>query len=322
MRAVNERLGIRTESWSPLGKRQAPFAEPAVAAAAEAHGVTPGPGDPALARAARLGADPEVGDPRAAARRTSTSSASSSPTTRSPRSPASAAPDGRLFGGDPDTPRGAVMPRDAVPAGRPRPAAPQHRPGGRVRGRWGSGPAAAREDAQDRRDRAAAAGGRRGGHLGGHHRRGRDLRPHGIGDVFVAYPLWLDDVAAGRLPDLTGDAPVAIGVDSVEGAANAGRLLGARRRGPRRGRLRPPPQRGPPPRRREGGPGRGPHRPAVRGVFTFPGHSYAAGALASAAADEAAALREAAGPCARQVSSRAWSAGARPRASRTPTPTC
>jgi 2,5-diketo-D-gluconate reductase A len=40
-RAVNERLGIRTESWSPLGKRQAPFAEPAVAGAAEAHGVTP-----------------------------------------------------------------------------------------------------------------------------------------------------------------------------------------------------------------------------------------------------------------------------------------
>ena len=28
----HERLGIRTESWSPLGKRQAPFAEPPVAA--------------------------------------------------------------------------------------------------------------------------------------------------------------------------------------------------------------------------------------------------------------------------------------------------
>ena len=42
MRAVNERLGIRTESWSPLGKRQAPFTEPPVAAAAERYGVTPG----------------------------------------------------------------------------------------------------------------------------------------------------------------------------------------------------------------------------------------------------------------------------------------
>ncbi len=42
MRSVNARLGIATESWSPLGKRQAPFSEPPVAAAAEAHGVSPG----------------------------------------------------------------------------------------------------------------------------------------------------------------------------------------------------------------------------------------------------------------------------------------
>ena len=41
MRAVNERLGIRTESWSPLGKRQAPFGEPAVTNPAETHDVTP-----------------------------------------------------------------------------------------------------------------------------------------------------------------------------------------------------------------------------------------------------------------------------------------
>lgn len=41
MRAVNERLGIRTESWSPLGKQQAPFHEQAVASTASAHGVTP-----------------------------------------------------------------------------------------------------------------------------------------------------------------------------------------------------------------------------------------------------------------------------------------
>ena len=41
MRAVHQRLGIRTESWSPLGKRQAPFAEPPVADAAAAHDVSP-----------------------------------------------------------------------------------------------------------------------------------------------------------------------------------------------------------------------------------------------------------------------------------------
>jgi len=41
MRRVHEELGIRTESWSPLGKRQAPFTEPAVADAARVHGVSP-----------------------------------------------------------------------------------------------------------------------------------------------------------------------------------------------------------------------------------------------------------------------------------------
>jgi 2,5-diketo-D-gluconate reductase A len=41
MQRVNEERGVITESWSPLGKRQAPLAEQAVRAAAEAHGVTP-----------------------------------------------------------------------------------------------------------------------------------------------------------------------------------------------------------------------------------------------------------------------------------------
>ena len=41
LRAEHERLGIRTESWSPLGKRQAPFGADPVAAAASAHGVEP-----------------------------------------------------------------------------------------------------------------------------------------------------------------------------------------------------------------------------------------------------------------------------------------
>ena len=42
MRAVHERLGIRTEAWSPMGKRRAPLDEPAVTSAAERLGVTPG----------------------------------------------------------------------------------------------------------------------------------------------------------------------------------------------------------------------------------------------------------------------------------------
>ena len=41
MRAEHERLGIRTQSWSPLGKASAPYEEPAVADAAARHDVTP-----------------------------------------------------------------------------------------------------------------------------------------------------------------------------------------------------------------------------------------------------------------------------------------
>lgn len=41
MLRVHADLGIQTESWSPLGKRSAPFAEPPVAEPAERYGVTP-----------------------------------------------------------------------------------------------------------------------------------------------------------------------------------------------------------------------------------------------------------------------------------------
>jgi D-serine deaminase-like pyridoxal phosphate-dependent protein len=114
---------------------------------------------------------------------------------------------------------------------------------------------------------------------------------HGCDDVFIAYPLWIDERAASRLLDLASRATVAFGVDSVEAAANAGRRLGG-----------------------SGvevvvevdsGMGRSGCRPddagevaavaaraglSVRGVFTFPGHSYAPGAGASAARDERRAL--------------------------------
>ncbi len=42
MRQVHERLGIRTEAWSPMGKRRAPLEEQAVIRAAERLGVTAG----------------------------------------------------------------------------------------------------------------------------------------------------------------------------------------------------------------------------------------------------------------------------------------
>jgi len=102
MREVDAGLGIRTESWSPLGKRQAPFAEPAVAAAAERHGVSPG--QVILRWQVQLGCVPipksatparqrqnldvfgfELADDEMAA------------------ITALGRPDGRLFGGDPDT---------------------------------------------------------------------------------------------------------------------------------------------------------------------------------------------------------------------------
>ena len=48
---------------------------------------------------------------------------------------------------------------------------------------------------------------------------------HGCTDLFIAYPVQVDERAAERLRDLAERGRVAIGVDSVEGAARAGRLL-------------------------------------------------------------------------------------------------
>lgn len=42
MRRVHDELGVLTESWSPFARKQAVFEEEPVRAAAEAHGVTPG----------------------------------------------------------------------------------------------------------------------------------------------------------------------------------------------------------------------------------------------------------------------------------------
>jgi len=102
MRQVHRELGILTQAWSPMGKRNAPFAEPVVAEAAAAHGVTPG--QVVLRWHVQLGSMPlpksatperqranldvfgfELSDDEMAA------------------ITALGRPDGRLFGGDPDT---------------------------------------------------------------------------------------------------------------------------------------------------------------------------------------------------------------------------
>ncbi|HET7173498.1 MAG TPA: aldo/keto reductase [Nocardioidaceae bacterium] len=101
MRQVDADSGIVTESWSPLGKRRPPFAEPAVVAPADFHGVSPA--QVILRWQVQLGALPlpksatparqhenldifgfELADDEVAA------------------ITALGRPDGRLFGGDPD----------------------------------------------------------------------------------------------------------------------------------------------------------------------------------------------------------------------------
>jgi 2,5-diketo-D-gluconate reductase A len=102
MREVHERLGVRTEAWSPMGKRRAPLEEDAVTSAAEAHGVSPG--QVILRWHVQLGSlpIPKSADPGRQAENldvfgfelTSEEMAAVS---------ALGEEDGRLFGGDPDT---------------------------------------------------------------------------------------------------------------------------------------------------------------------------------------------------------------------------
>ncbi len=101
-RAVNERLGILTESWSPLGKRQAPFGEPAVAGPAEAYGVTPG--QVILRWQVQLGALP-IPKSATPARQAQNLDVFGFQLTDEEVAAITALgrPDGRLFGGDPDT---------------------------------------------------------------------------------------------------------------------------------------------------------------------------------------------------------------------------
>lgn len=102
MRAEHARLGIVTQSWSPLGKRNAPYASPAVADAAAAHGVSPA--QVVLRWQVQLGNLPV---PKSATpeRQAANLDVFGFALTHDEVKAISAldTPDGRLFGGDPET---------------------------------------------------------------------------------------------------------------------------------------------------------------------------------------------------------------------------
>jgi D-serine deaminase-like pyridoxal phosphate-dependent protein len=115
----------------------------------------------------------------------------------------------------------------------------------------------------------------------------------GVEDLFIAYPLWVDPAKGGRLRALAERVALAVGVDSPEGArALAAQVPGARvlvEVDSGHHRTGVPPQ-------EAGALAEAAARCGleVRGVFTFPGHSYAPGAHAGVAAQESAALAAAA----------------------------
>ena len=116
-------------------------------------------------------------------------------------------------------------------------------------------------------------------------------------DLFVAYPLWLDDARARRVRTLLDRATLTLGIDSSEAARRLAAQLGAdaaRTRvvvevdsGHHRSGAAPD----------DAGPVAEAAAHAgleVTGVFTFPGHSYSPGAQGDVAAEEADALARAA----------------------------
>ncbi|HEY9357926.1 MAG TPA: alanine racemase [Arthrobacter sp.] len=119
----------------------------------------------------------------------------------------------------------------------------------------------------------------------------------GIDDIFIAYPLWLSPQKAERLRQLASTATIAVGVDSAAGATKLGSSLGQAAgsvsvlveidSGHHRSGVRP---------EAAAVVAEAASRASlqVAGVFTFPGHSYAPGMPAEAAAQEQQALRDAA----------------------------
>ena len=102
MRGVHERLGIRTEAWSPMGKRRAPLDEGAVTSPAERLDVTPG--QVILRWHVQLGSLP-IPKSSSPQRQQQNLDVFDFELTDAEMDAISglADPDGRLFGGDPDS---------------------------------------------------------------------------------------------------------------------------------------------------------------------------------------------------------------------------
>jgi 2,5-diketo-D-gluconate reductase A len=102
MREVHERLGVRTEAWSPMGKRRAPLDEPAVTSAAAIHDVSPG--QVILRWHVQLGSlpIPKSADPGRQAQNLDVFGFELTEDEMAAIT-ALAEDDGRLFGGDPDS---------------------------------------------------------------------------------------------------------------------------------------------------------------------------------------------------------------------------
>ncbi len=136
----------------------------------------------------------------------------------------------------------------------------------------------------------------------------------GFGDLFVAYPLWVDAARGARLRALREHASVAMGVDSVAGArALAAQLPGAAvlvEVDTGHHRTGVPPE-------EAGGLAEAAARSGldVRGVFTFPGHSYSPGVRERVAHEEEDGLRRAAASLGRHgLAPRVVSGGSTPTA--------
>jgi len=137
----------------------------------------------------------------------------------------------------------------------------------------------------------------------------------GVTDLFLGYPLWVDPDRGARLRAVSRRATVTVGIDSVEGArALAAQVPGTSvlvevDSGQHRSGVQPS---------EAGELAECAARTGldVRGVFSFPGHSYAPGAASDVAAQESNALRTAVGALADHgIEAQVVSGGSTPSAS-------